>query len=123
MSRQLKRGEIWLANLDPFQGSEQAGTRPVIIFQNDIISQFSTTAVAIPLTTNQRRASLPVCLPIQQGEGGLSKDSVALCFQMRSLDKTRLVRRLGQLNDRIKLNDRIIRELENVVLLTLGYEL
>lgn len=117
MSRRLKRGEIWLANLDPSQGSEQAGTRPIIVFQNDFISQFSTTTIVIPLTTNQRRASLPVCIPIQQGEGGLSKDSVALCFQMRALDKTRLVKRLGQLNDRI------IRELENVVLLTLGYEL
>ncbi|MGB3292143.1 MAG: type II toxin-antitoxin system PemK/MazF family toxin [Phormidesmis sp.] len=117
MSGRLKRGEIWLANLDPSRGSEQAGTRPIIIFQNDIISQFSTTTIVIPLTANQRRASLPVCVPIPQGEGGLSKDSVALCFQMRALDKTRLVKRLGQLNDQI------IREIENVVLLTLGYEL
>jgi mRNA-degrading endonuclease toxin of MazEF toxin-antitoxin module len=57
MTDQLKRGEVWLANLNPTQGSEQAGVRPVIIFQNDIVSQFSTTTIAIPLTTNQRRAS------------------------------------------------------------------
>ena len=116
MTDQLKRGEVWLANLDPTQGSEQAGIRPVIIFQNDIVSQFSTTTIAIPLTTNQRRASLPICMLIKQGDGGLTQDSVALCFQMRVLDKTRLTRRLGQLSLET------ITRLEEVVLLTLGYE-
>jgi mRNA interferase MazF len=62
MSNLLKRGEVWLADLNPTQGSEQAGFRPVIIFQNDLVSQFSTTTIAIPLTTNQRRAALPICL-------------------------------------------------------------
>jgi mRNA interferase MazF len=117
MTDRLKRGEIWLANLSPTQGSEQAGIRPIIIFQNDIVSQFSTTTIAIPLTTNQRRASLPICMVIQQGDGGLSQDSVALCFQMRVLDKTRLIRRLGQLSSQT------MAQLEDVVLLTLGYEL
>jgi mRNA interferase MazF len=117
MTDQMKRGEVWLANLNPTQGSEQTGIRPVIIFQNDIVSQFSTTTIAIPLTTNQRRASLPICLSISQGDGGLTQDSVALCFQIRVLDKTRLIRKLGQLN-----SETII-QLEEVVLLTLGYEL
>ncbi len=117
MTKQLKRGEVWLATLDPTQGSEQAGTRPVVIFQNDIVSRFSTTTITIPLTTNQRRASLPICVLIRQGDGGLSQDSVALCFQLRVLDKTRLIRRLGQLEHKT------IAELEEVVLLTLGYEL
>ncbi|MDY7014376.1 MAG: type II toxin-antitoxin system PemK/MazF family toxin, partial [Cyanobacteriota bacterium] len=105
------------ANLNPVQGSEQAGTRPVIVFQNDVVSQYSTTIIAIPLTTNQRRASLPICLPIAQGDGGLSQDSVALCFQLRVLDKTRLIRRLGQLSSET------VVKLEEVVLLTLGIEL
>ncbi len=117
MTETPKRGEVWLVNLDPTQGSEQAGTRPVIIFQNDIISQFSTTVITIPLTTNQRRASLPICLPIQQGDGGLTQNSVALCFQIRVLDKTRLIRRLGQISA-----DTLAR-LEEVVLVTLGYRL
>jgi mRNA interferase MazF len=112
----LKRGEIWLADLNPTQGSEQAGIRPAIIFQNDIVSQFSTTTIAIPLTTNLRRAALPICLSIEQGNGGLTQDSVALCFQMRVLDKNRLIRILGQLSPEI------IAQLEEVVLLTLGYE-
>lgn len=116
MTSQLKRGEVWLVNLNPTQGSEQAGIRPVIIFQNDLVSQFSTTTIAIPLTTNQRRASLPICLLIKQKDGGLAQDSVALCFQMRVLDKSRLIRRLGQL--RLE----TIAKLEEVVLRTLGYE-
>lgn len=114
MTDQLKRGEVWLADLNPTQGSEQAGIRPVILFQNDIVSQFSTTIVTIPLTTNLRRASLPICLQIEQGNGGLAEDSVALCFQIRVLDKTRLIRKLGQLNTET------IALLEEVILLTLG---
>lgn len=82
MTDTLKRGEVWLANLDPTQGSEQADVRPVIIFQNDIVSQFSITTIAIPLTTNQCRAALPICMLIKQGDSGLSQDSVALCFQI-----------------------------------------
>ena len=116
MTDRLKRGQVWLADLNPTQGSEQAGVRPVIIFQNDLVSQFSTTTIAIPLSTNQRRAALPICLLIEQGNGGLSQDSVALCFQMRVLDKTRLSRLLGQLSPEI------IDRLAEVVLLTLGYE-
>jgi mRNA interferase MazF len=116
MTNQIKRGEVWLANLNPTQGSEQSGIRPIVIFQNDIVSQFSTTIITIPLTTNQRRALIPICVPIKQGEGGLIQDSVALCFQMRVLDKSRLIRKLGQLSHEI------ITQLEEVVLLTLGYK-
>lgn len=116
MTKMLKRGEVWLADLNPTQGSEQSGIRPIIIFQNNLVSQFSTTTIAIPITTNLRRAALPICLFINQGNGGLIQDSVALCFQMRVLDKTRLIRRLGQLSPEI------IAQLEEVVLLTLGYE-
>lgn len=50
----IKRGEVWLASLDPVQGSEQAGTRPVIIFQENTLSQFTTTVITIPLTSNLR---------------------------------------------------------------------
>lgn len=116
MSMELNRGEVWLANLNPTQGSEQAGIRPIIVFQDDIVSRFSTTTIAIPLTTNLRRASLPVCVLIKQGDGGLAKDSVALCFQLRAIDKSRLIRRLG------RLSNRTISELEEVVLITLGYD-
>jgi mRNA interferase MazF len=92
------RGEVWFANLDPTRGTEQAGTRPVILFQADAVNEFTSTVLCIPLTTNLRRAALPTCFLIRRTEGGLADDSVALCHQMRALDKTRLVRRLGQLS-------------------------
>ena len=95
----IKRGEVWLAELNPIRGSEQAGTRPVLILQNDSINRFTSTFLAIPLTTNLRRASLPTCVLLSEGEGGLIKDSVALCHQLRVLDKSRLMRRLGSVSE------------------------
>jgi mRNA interferase MazF len=92
-----KRGEIWLAQLDPTRGSEQAGTRPVLVFQNEIISKYSTTVLSIPFTTNLRRAMLPSCVLVSRGDGGLLADSVALCHQLRVLDKSRLLQSLGTL--------------------------
>lgn len=112
----VKRGEVWLADLNPTRGSEQGGTRPVIVFQNDIVSQCSTTVITIPLTSNLRRASLPICLLIPSGEGGLDRDSVALCYQLRVIDRTRLQRKLGDLAPETLTN------LEGIVLLTLGYQ-
>jgi len=111
----IKRGEVWLADLNPTRGSEQGGTRPVIVFQNEMISQFSTTVIIIPLTSNLRRASLPTCLLIQSGEGGLELDSVALCHQLRVIDKMRLQSKLGALTPET------FAILEGKVLLTLGY--
>jgi mRNA interferase MazF len=95
----VSRGEIWLANLNLTQGSEQSGTRPVLIFQNNSINRFTSTFLTIPLTTNLRRASLPTCVLVRQGEGGLIKASVALCHQLRVIDKLRLLRRLGAVSD------------------------
>jgi len=112
---QVKRGEIWLANLDPTKGSEQSGTRPIIIFQENTLSKFTSTVITIPLTTNLRRAALPTCFLVI-GQGGLSQDSVALCHQLRVLDKTRLIKKLGQLDLEA------ITNLEDTVLFTLGYQ-
>ncbi|MBI5473427.1 MAG: type II toxin-antitoxin system PemK/MazF family toxin [Ignavibacteriae bacterium] len=91
----VSRGEVWLADLNPTKGSEQSGVRPVIVFQNDVISKFSTTVLTIPLTTNLRRASPPTSVQINKGEAGLDEASVALCHQLRVLDKSRLMKRLG----------------------------
>ncbi len=113
----VKRGEVWLADLNPTRGSEQGGTRPVIIFQNDVVSQFSTTVITIPLTSNLRRASLPTCVLIPSGEGGLDRESVALCYQLRVIDISRLQRKLGDLTNET------LTSIEGTVLLTLGYQL
>lgn len=113
----FNRGDVWLANLNPIQGSEQAGTRPVIIFQESTLAKFTTTIIAIPVTSNLRRAALPTCVQIAQGEGGLSQDSVALCHQIRALDRTRLFKKLGQLESNTVI------DLETTILFTLGYSI
>jgi len=110
----VKRGEIWLANLNPTQGSKQAGIRPVLIFQNDLVTKYTNTMLTIPLTTNLKRASLPSCAPISKGEGGLLSDSVALCHQLRVLDKSRLQQRLGVISQDT------LREVERHTLFTMG---
>jgi mRNA interferase MazF len=110
----IKRGEIWLASLNPTGGSEQAGTRPVLIFQNDLINKYTTTVLAIPFTTNLRRATLPSCVLVSRGEGGLTNDSVALCHQLRVLDKTRLHKKLG------KVRQETIAAIEVKVVFTMG---
>ncbi len=110
----VQRGEIWLADLNPIRGSEQAGIRPVLIFQNDTINRFTTTTVTIPFTSNLRRASLPSCVRLTAGDGGLTSDSVALCHQLRVLDTTRFIRRLGNVSGPTML------AVERCVLFTLG---
>lgn len=95
----VTRGEIWTAELDPTQGSEQAGRRPVLVLQNDAINRFTTTVIAIPLTMNLCRAALPSRMQVAQCDGGLTSDSAILCHPMRALDKSRLKQRLGILSD------------------------
>ena len=110
----MKRGEIWLAEMNPVRGPEQGGTRPVLLFQHDLINRLTTAIICIPITTNLRRASLPSCVRIAQGEGGLASESVALCHQLRVLDKSRLQHKLGMLSQQT------LEMVENCVLFTLG---
>ncbi|MFO7882704.1 MAG: type II toxin-antitoxin system PemK/MazF family toxin [Kosmotogaceae bacterium] len=110
----VNRGEIWFANLSPTRGSEQAGIRPVIVFQANKLNKFTTTVLTIPLTTNLKRASLPTCVLISRGEGRIPNDSVALCHQLRVLDKIRLQRKIGTLSQKT------ISMIERVILVTIG---
>jgi mRNA interferase MazF len=108
------RGEVWLADLNPIRGSEQAGLRPVLVLQNDVINAYTSTFVAIPLTTNLRRADLPSCVKLFRGDGGLASDSVALCHQIRVLDRDRFSRKLGSVHPKTLV------DIENRTLFTLG---
>ena len=94
----MTRGDVYLADLNPVKGSEQEGIRPVLVFQNEALNRFTRTFVVIPFTTNLKRARLPSCHLVQIGDGGLPKDSVALCHQIRVLDASRLKTRLGTLS-------------------------
>ena len=87
----MRRGEVWLATLDPVRGSEQAGPRPVLILLR--------TVVVVPFTTNLRWSRFPFCVVVQAGDGGLAAESVALCHQIRVSDKSRLGQCLGQVAD------------------------
>jgi mRNA interferase MazF len=92
------RGDIYLADLNPSRGSEQAGIRPVILVQRQNLDRFTRTVVVIPVTTNLRRAQIPGTVLIAAGEGGLSQESVALCYQIVVIDRQRLQRQLGTLS-------------------------
>jgi len=94
----MKRGEIWIATLDPVLGSEQAGTRPVLIIQPDSLSDILRTTLVAPCTTNLKWSRFSFCAPLAAGEGGLRKNSVAMGHQVRVVDKTRLKVRLGQVS-------------------------
>src|SRR5262249_42966589 len=83
---------------DPVRGSEQAGTRPVLILQTDPLSSFLRTVVIVPFTTNLQWRRFPFCAFVAAGDGGLVSDSVALCHQVRVSDKSRLIRRLGEIS-------------------------
>jgi mRNA interferase MazF len=92
------RGEVYLAKLDPTVGSEQQGSRPVLVVQADRLNSILPTVVVVPFTSKTKRASLPTCHLVRAGEGGLTVDSVALLHQIRTLDIQRLQRLMGQVS-------------------------
>ena len=102
MDTSVKRGEIYYADLSPVVGSEQGGVRPVLIIQNDTGNRSSPTVIAAAITSQTGKARLPthIELPVEE-ECGLTKDSVVLLEQVRTLDKKRLRERMGRVDDRI----------------------
>ncbi|MDQ3021570.1 MAG: type II toxin-antitoxin system PemK/MazF family toxin [Bacteroidota bacterium] len=90
--------EIWLANLEPAFGSEQGKTRPVLIISNDEVNKFLNVVNAIPITTRkENRDVYPNEVFISSGSYGLKNDSLIIAHQIRTLDKKRLLRKLGQI--------------------------
>lgn len=94
----VKRGEIYYADLSPVVGSEQGGMRPVLIVQNDVGNKHSPTVIAAAITSKTDKSQLPTHIPVSASSCGLSKDSVVLLEQVRTLDKTRLRERMGELD-------------------------
>ena len=92
----VKRGDIFYADLSPVVGSEQGGTRPVLIVQNDTGNRHSPTVIAAAITSQTGKARLPTHINIA---GGLSKDSIILLEQIRTIDKRRLREHMGHLNE------------------------
>jgi mRNA interferase MazF len=93
----VQRGDIFLANLDPTVGVEQAGTRPVLVVQCDLANERIPTATVVPLTSNLRAGRFLFTVTVPTTESGLPRDSVVLVFHIRTLDKARLIRWMGHL--------------------------
>jgi mRNA interferase MazF len=95
----IHRGDVVLCDLNPVVGTEQAGIRPAVVVQIDRANAVSPHTIIVPFTTKIRRALLPSHAFVPAGIGGLSRDSVALCEQIRVIDKRRIIRVLGHLDD------------------------
>ena len=99
----VKRGDVFSADLSPVVGSEQGGTRPVLIVQNDTGNKHSPTVIAAAITSQTGKAKLPTHINIAGASAGLAKDSVVLLEQIRTIDKRRLREHMGRL-DRDSMN-------------------
>lgn len=95
----VKRGELYYADLSPVVGSEQGGIRPVLVVQNDIGNKYSPTVIAAAITSKLNKAKMPTHIELSSKEYGLEKDSVVLLEQIRTIDKSRLREKIGELND------------------------
>ncbi len=96
----VKRGDIYYADLSPVVGSEQGGVRPVLIIQNDVGNKYSPTVIATAITSQINKAKMPTHIEIDANEYGLSKSSVVLAEQIRTIDKKRLKEKIGHLDDK-----------------------
>ena len=102
----VKRGDIYYADLSPVIGSEQGGMRPVLIVQNDVGNKFSPTVIAAAITSKVGKTKLPTHIEVLRGaqgcmEMGLARDSVILLEQIRTIDKRRLKERMGHLENNV----------------------
>ncbi len=96
----VKRGDIYYADLSPVIGSEQGGVRPVLIVQNDVGNRFSPTVIAAAITSQRFKTEMPTHIQVNAHGCGLTKDSIILLEQVRTLDKKRLKEKMGNLDER-----------------------
>ena len=112
----IKRGELYYADLSPVVGSEQGGVRPVLVVQHDVGNKYSPTVIAAAVTSKINKAKLPTHIELPSNSYGLQKDSVILLEQIRTLDKRRLKERIGELNE-ITMS-----RVDKAILISLGFE-
>lgn len=98
--KEIKRGDLYYADLRPIIGSEQGGVRPVLIIQNDVGNHFSPTVIAAAITSRRKNRWMPTHVPLRGYRCGLRKYSVVLLEQIRTIDRTRLKDYIGSLNAR-----------------------
>lgn len=112
----VKRGDIYYADLSPVVGSEQGGMRPVLIVQNDTGNKHSPTVIAAAITSQVGKARLPTHIELSGQSCGLSRDSVILLEQIRTIDKSRLRERMG------RLDEPLMNEVDNAIAVSFGLE-
>ena len=112
----VKRGDIYYADLSPVVGSEQGGMRPVLIVQNDTGNKHSPTVIAAAITSQTGKAKLPTHIELNAQSVGLSRDSVILLEQIRTIDKSRLRERMG------KLDDKTMNKVDSAIAVSFGRE-
>lgn len=107
---ECRRGEVYIADLDPVLGSEQGARRPVVIIQNDVGNKYSPTTIVASVTSQVSDKVYPTEVRVKAGMGGLNKKSTILLNQIKTIDKRRLERRLGQFDDEViqKVNEAIM---------------
>lgn len=110
----IRRGDIFYADLSPVVGSEQGGIRPVLILQNDVGNRHSPTVIAAAITSRMGKAKLPTHIDIYAEKVGLQKDSVVLLEQVRTIDKKRLGEKMGHLDDTT------MNQVNNAITISLG---
>ena len=95
----IKRGDVFFADLSPVVGSEQGGTRPVLVIQNDIGNRFSPTVIIAAITAQIQKAKLPTHVEIDAERYKFERDSVILLEQVRTIDKSRLTDKITHLDE------------------------
>ncbi len=94
---EITRGDIFIADLNPVQGSEQGGVRPVVIVQNDRGNRFSPTVICAAMTSQMSKHDLPTHVWVAAKDSGLRSDSLVLCEQIRTIEKRRLKSHAGHI--------------------------
>ena len=97
----LRRGDIFYGDLSPVIGSEQGGVRPMLIIQNDIGNKYSPTVIVAAITSQINKAKLPTHVELEAFKYGITKDSVILLEQIRTIDKRRLKEKIGHLSEEL----------------------
>ena len=111
----IKRGELYYADLNPVVGSEQGGVRPVLVLQNDVGNKYSPTIIAAATTSKLSKAKLPTHIEIPHAHSPLPRDSVVLLEQIRTIDKSRIKEKIGELPADL------MQEINDALLLSLGF--
>ena len=115
INQEIKRGEIYYADLSPVVGSEQGGIRPVIVIQNDIGNKYSPTVIIAAITSKLTKAKIPTHIELSSNIYPISKDSVILLEQIRTIDKTRLKEKV------CKVDNILLKRINEALLVSLGF--